>query len=353
MSLRKLVAALLVGGVCLLPSAARADTNVWDKVRDPERSRADIVLRMVERAARDMGQARRADRELAKRFQMRMLALLQAARHLKDPRLDYLEGGLLVESRHPKAIAEGRTLLLRALKAAPDSPQAPMAWFNLGIASAKLGDAKQEHEAYTRALEVVWDPEFRANIYLNRGESKMVQGQLWEARRDYQHAVRLASRPQIQSLGYWGLGIVQERLGDLPSALKSVQLATSIDPRALTATSVFFVPRYDLHYYKGLGYMGQARAARTPVGKLVGYRHAAQEWALYLESAEPDKHRWVPNARLHLKACQRHAAELTKQVEAERKRQLESRKAVPRLNKRLRKRPPRRRQPANKPPVRP
>ena len=50
--------------------------------------------------------------------------------------------------------------------------------FNVAIAAARSGDAQREHDAYTKALELVYEPGFRANIYMNRGESSMVLGQL-------------------------------------------------------------------------------------------------------------------------------------------------------------------------------
>ncbi|MBK7581729.1 MAG: tetratricopeptide repeat protein [Myxococcales bacterium] len=198
---------------------------------------------------------------------------------------------------------DARTLLERALALAPNSPLAGRAWFNLAIASARLGKPERERSAYTKALESVWEPGFRANIYANRGESSMVLGRLDDAIADYKKAIVVADRPDLTALAQYGLGVALERNGDLPRALDAMQSARSIKipgvGSALDLPSVFFVPAYDAHYYKALEAMSAARSAKKPELVAAHLLDAGDEWQKYLELAVPDKHRWVPNARRH------------------------------------------------------
>ena len=137
---------------------------------------------------------------------------------------------------------------------------------------------------------------------MNRGESSMVTGRLAEAIADYRSAVRDAGSPDTQALALWGLGVALERSGDLPSALDAVEKAAVIrlpiagvpNATALDLPSVFFVPAYDVYYYKALGAMASARAAERPDEKKIDLEAAIFEWDRYLEQAEPDGHTLGP-----------------------------------------------------------
>jgi tetratricopeptide (TPR) repeat protein len=282
---------------------AHAQPSVWDLARDGKTARAHHTLiaveRMLERADRAF------DPMLSRNFTRAGLAMLELAGgdELPDPRVRFLLADLLIDAslgREEQAVE----ILERALEQAPDSPLAGRAWFNLAIASAKLGHPERERLAYTRALEVVWGPRFRANIYMNRGESNMVLGDLEQALKDYREAIRLAAGPDHQALAHYGLGIALERSGDLPAALDAMRIAESIRG-ALDFPGVFFVPAYDLHYYRALGAMAGAKFAPDDKTRLGELERAAIEWQAYLLDAEPDNHRWVLNARLHLSAVER------------------------------------------------
>jgi tetratricopeptide (TPR) repeat protein len=301
----------------LWAASAAAQPSIWDKAADPQATRTYHVLveaeRMIMRAelsSLDLGASRR-------NFTRAALAVIQlgGGESTRDPRLLYLLGDLLSESG-VRRDEEARRVLRRALAADPDSPLAGRAWFNLAIASARLGDSAAEHGAYTQALSRVWESDFRANIYMNRGESSMVLGNLKDAIADYRRAIVLAQRPELTALAHYGLGIALERNGDLPSALTAMNVARSIKlpvvGSALDLPSVFFVPDYDLYYYKALSAMAAERSAKQPQQQIRHLIVAIGNFSTYLEGAEPDRHRWAQNARLHRDNCQKKLDQLLK-----------------------------------------
>jgi tetratricopeptide (TPR) repeat protein len=315
---RRLVAIGLALAALAAAAPASADPTLWDVVRDPRTRQAQRALNAVERM---MTRAEQPifDPALRRNFALAAIAMLELAggKALPDPRLRFLLGKLLIRSSVERE-AQARELLESALAEAPNSPLAAEGWFNLAIACAKLGDSKREHEAYTRALDVQWNADSRAIIYLNRAESSMVLGNLTAALADYREAVRLAQDAEALALAYFGLGIAQERSGDLPSALASMQRASSIRfpsphaPLALDSEAVFFVPPYDKYYYKALTAMAQARYATDVGERKRAWEEAIMHWQAYLERAEPDATPWVPNARRHLARSEREARELAK-----------------------------------------
>jgi len=303
-----IAAALLV----LSTGTAQARPSIWDEAREPESRRAYEALVAVERmiARAEEGSFDLGLRHNFTRAALAMLELAGGAR-LSDVRLKFLLADLLLDAGIGKERA-ARALLEEALAEAPESPLAGQAYFQLAIASAKLGDSAREHEAYTRALERIWQPDFRAQIHLNRAESRMVLASnpdddrftLEDALADYRRALELASRPDIQSLAYYGLGIALERNGNLPAALEAFERAASIHlgplfPSALDMPGVFFVPAYDLFYYKALEAMALARVAEDVQDRIRYWDLSVAYWRRYLEEAEPEGHAWVYNARLH------------------------------------------------------
>jgi hypothetical protein len=289
----------------LLAGRAGAQPNIWDAARDPKLVRDEQTLVAVERVlSRDDAPVfdPTTPREL-------MRAALTAAElagrpTVSDPRLLFFVGELLSDPLVGRD-DEAREVLDRALAADPSSPLAGRGWFNVAIASARLADPKREHDAYTHALELTWERGFRANIFTNRAESAMVLGHLDRAVADYEKAIELADRPDLQALAYYGLGIARERSGDLPASLDAMRVARNIRlpgiGSALDLPSVFFVPDYDVHYYKALSAMSAARDAKKPQLEAHYLALAASQWQEYLAGAVPDQHRWVPNARRHEK----------------------------------------------------
>jgi tetratricopeptide (TPR) repeat protein len=240
-------------------------------------------------------------------------------RQLSDPRLKFLTAFALIKADTGRQ-TEIRALLETALREAPESYFAPIALLELGIICNKLGDSRCEFDAYTKALENMWDSETRAQVYLNRGETYMMMGDLQGAIRDYRRAMRLAGGPTNQSLAHFGLGVALERSGDLPAGLRAIAIADAIRVpipfglvlSALDLPSVFFNPEYEVHYYKALAHMAAAERTSDPGDRRREYDMAIERWNRYLDGAEPAKQRWVPNARAHRARCERAAAKLPK-----------------------------------------
>jgi tetratricopeptide (TPR) repeat protein len=316
LALRGGAAALAVLLCATLPAAAKP--TIWDVARDSRTAKAYAALVAVERMMLRV-QESAFDPSMQQNFKLAAIAMLElaGAKQLPDPRLRFLLAELLT-GPNVHRVEQARQLLESALSEAPRSPLAAPGWFHLALASAMLGDSKREHHAYTQALELAWETDLRANIYLNRGESSMVLGDLRAAVADYRHAIQLAERPDLTALAYWGLGIAQERDGDLPSALASVAKAAAIvlpppmPPMALDLPTVFFVPWYDTFYYKALTAMASARSAADGAKAREQWQQAIGYWRHYLSEAEGEAQPWVPNARRHLTRSERELVRLDK-----------------------------------------
>lgn len=320
--------ALVVAAALLLPRTASAQVSFWDEAKNPKLARAEHILHAVERMLLKADEAARLGQfmpDMQADFNRSALAMLELAggSELPDVRLKFLLGDLLVNSgigRYDEAVR----LLHRALREAPHHPLAGQAWFDIAIAEAKLHKPKLEIDAYDHALRLTWRHRTRAIIYMNRGESRMVQGHLEPALADYRRAIELARDPSALALAYYGLGITLERNGDLPSALDAMHKANAIHVptytgNALDSSNVFFVPPYDLYYYKALAMMAAARDARAPAKKVDRLERAIAYWKDYLVRAEPDHQPWVQHGKLLLDSCRRKLAKATVELARSRK----------------------------------
>jgi tetratricopeptide (TPR) repeat protein len=319
---------VVVAAALLVSRPAVAQLSIWDQARDPHLARAEHVLHGVERMLLRAQEAQFAP-DMQADFTRSALAMLELAggSELPDVRLRYLLGDLLVDPAIGR-YGEAARLLQRALREAPEHPLAAQGWFDLAIAEAKLHKPKLEIDAYNHALERAWQPELRANIFMNRGESRMVLGHLQGALSDYRRGLQIAQRPALRALAYYGLGITLERSGDLPSALDAMHKANAIQVQtkfgmpgsALDSNGVFFVPSYDLFYYEALAWMAYARDARAPAKKVERLERAISYWKRYLAQAEPDQQPWVEHAKLLLDSCRRQLAKATVEAKGSRKR---------------------------------
>jgi tetratricopeptide (TPR) repeat protein len=309
---RHIIVAAALAASLLLARSLAAEPTIWQAAKEPRRVAAERLLVRVEKKLLAAESASEHP-ALVLQEKREAIALLTAlGEGLPEPRLRFLLGRLLIE---PPAddYAEARRLLEQALGEAPDSAFAGSAWFDLGIACAKLGDVDCEEAAYTRALDVVWDPDLRAEIHVNRADASMVQGDLATALGDYRRAIALGPDVVALTLAYYGRGVALERSGDLPGALEAMNHGTGLWPPYFLTTvldwpSVFFVPPYDIYYYKALIAQARAQAARSS-GSLDDQERTLAEaigyWRQYLDEAERAGHRWVPNARARLGTVER------------------------------------------------
>ncbi len=301
----------LLGAALSWTSPSLGQPSLWQRARDPDAQRAYALLTAVERKLVDASSLDLQERHRTYREVMALVAE-QDLTSLPDVRLRFLLADVFSEDLVAR-YRDARRMLDQALKESPQSPNAARGWFLLGVVCAKLDDPDCENLAYTEALEVVHEHDFRANILLNRGESNMVLGNLDAAVSDYRQAVRQARRMDLVSLSYYGLGIALERRGDLPAALQAMRRARANWPAlapytALDQPSVFFVPSYDIYYYKALEHMALAQhAGRRHEDELeqTHLREAIAHWSSYLVAAEAAGHEYVENARLHRRNCQR------------------------------------------------
>lgn len=309
----------VVAALLFAHAPAHADASIWDVAKRPRLARAELVLHGVERMLARADEAS-FDPSMQADFARSALAMLEIAGggKLPDVRLRFLLGDLLVDNSVAR-YREARKILRQALREAPHHPLAGRAWFDLAIADAKLDKPKEEIAAYGYALETTWDPDARANIFLNRAEARMLLGDLKHAISDYRRAVPLASRPELQALAYYGLGISLERSGDLPSALDAMATASSIRlpvraqklGSALDLPSVFFVPAFDRYYYRALEQMAAARPPAAPALAATALERAIADWTKYLYFAKPAGAPWIRHAELLRAECKqkRHAVE--------------------------------------------
>lgn len=302
----------------LTAASGAADPSIWQRAADPVAGHTARAKRRAEYML-DSANDPSADASLRRSFALNAVSMMElfGDRQLPDPELKYLIAQALSQAGVGRE-AEIRTLLEAALREAPDSYLAGEGLFTLGVTCNRLGDSACELDAYTRALEIIWEPDIRSSVYSNRGETRMGMGDLQGAIRDYQRAQTVAQSPETQALAYFGLAVALERHGDLPAALRAVAIADSIRVpipfglmlSALDLPGVFFNPEYEVHYYKALAHMAAAERARDDAEKRRAYDLAIERWSRYLEGAEPDGQRWVPNARAHRSRCERAAEKL-------------------------------------------
>ena len=199
-----------------------------------------------------------------------------------------------------------RRLLEGAIERLPEGSRAASAWKVLATALGRLGDSKAEYQAYSRVIELTWNPEVRAFSFYNRGKVTMREGDLAGARADYAKAVAEAREPSLVALARYGLAVAEERLGDLPAAYamldKAVLVRLPAPPFAaedpLDLPGVLFVPSYEENYIRALRSMAVGRRSSDPEARHDAYETAVAEWDTYLaRSVEDDPYR--ENARTH------------------------------------------------------
>lgn len=326
----RIVAALAFAAVTFGAASVGAQPSIWDAARDPNTVKEYQTLVAVERMLSRSSGDDDLDPFLQRDFQQAAIAMLEltGGERLSDERLGFVLGDLLADTSVGRDEAAKR-MLERALARSPNSPLSGRGWFNLAIVSARLGKPALERKAYTLSLERIYDPAFRANIYMNRGESSMVLGDMDQAVADYRRAIKLADSPRLQALAYYGLGITLERRGDMPAALDAMRQARTTFAPALDMDSVFFVPSYDVFYYKALGEMSAARDSKKPRELALHLFAAVDFWERYLEQALPEQHRWVQNAKMHLAAVEKRLKPLLPEVKAALREQELKEKVVP------------------------
>jgi tetratricopeptide (TPR) repeat protein len=307
-----------------LSTPAFAESGFWQRFSRP---RAVLEQRLLASLERTLDDASRSsvfelgfDRELA-RGAVAMIEL-SGITEPNDPRLAYVEARALVEADIGRE-ADARRLLEGAIEKLPPGSLSASAWSTLARALGRLDDSRAEHHAYTRVIELAWDPELRALAHYNRGEVSMRGRDLVNARADYEKAVAGARDPSLIALARYGLAVAEERLGDLPAAFAVLDKALlvnlpvppfpSADPLDLPGT--YFVPVYEENYIRALRAMAMARRALLVAERRDAFETAVAEWDTYL-ARTPEDEPFRENARALRARAERELTRLPVPVDA-------------------------------------
>lgn len=121
----------------------------------------------------------------------------------------------------------------------------------LGVAYTRLERYEDAARAYEVFLaEEVW-PRRRAIALTNLGETHIARGQLEEALACFRSALAADSD---YSLAYFGLGVVLDRIGEYSRARDAMVHGLASGPGIveLSHPDVFYVPEWEVHYYRAL-----------------------------------------------------------------------------------------------------
>src|SRR5262249_50900018 len=156
------------------------------------------------------------------------------------------------------------------------------------------------------ALELVIEPDERAEALFVRAACEQKLGDLPSAERDYRAAGGVARDPVNQALARYGLGVTLEREGDVPASNAALEsgcllrwpFSTSRTDDPLDLPVLVFFPRYERLYLTALVAMTRARHEDEPQARRVAYEEAVEEWDAYLLAADP-REPWLEHARRH------------------------------------------------------
>jgi tetratricopeptide (TPR) repeat protein len=288
----------------------RAAPSLWERARHPSARAEEQLLVALERTL-DEEDLAGADFETAERLARAAVAMieLKKVRAPRDPRLSVMMARALVDARLGRE-AEAEALLEFGVAHLPLGPLLAEAWHELGVTRALRGDAAGARDAQSRALELVWDPDDRAMALSYRAASEVRLRDLAAAESDFRSAAEHARKPEKQALARFGLGLVLERAGDLPSAYAAfdqgfalrLPLVSYSPDEAAVLPGGLFTPAYERFYLAALLAMTRARSADNPSVRRLAYEQAVTDWDAYLLAA-PEDEPWVPNAHRHRERC--------------------------------------------------
>lgn len=305
-------AALLAGALFGIARAARAETppNSWDIVRDPSLRERWATHVYVQRQLFSAGSEEPLDRN-----RMRSFALDAALRSLRaanaatsdDVRLRFDLMQVLRERDNLLLEKHDAELLPLAQSVCGDERatdhQRSSACFVVALVHAKAERTEEEIAAYADVLRFESDPLQRGITVMNRAEGYMRLGRLTEAIEGYREVIvmlsPLSQRGDTITSAYWGLAVALDRYRDTQGALAAASWAVSSDPGLFLVSpghrpgenpDVFFVPDYDAHWYRAIGWRAKAMSPGVPARDVARYLgQSAMEYALYVASAERAK----------------------------------------------------------------
>jgi tetratricopeptide (TPR) repeat protein len=293
-----------------LASTAQADPTLWQRATEPgarARSRARVRAEQLFEQATEA----RVDPETLRDLSLGSAALMELSGGARrDPWQQVLLGRVLLDAQ-PGREREAVQLIEGGLPALADSEFKRASLFDVGLGSMLSGDMDRADKAFTAALSLAWDPDYRASIHRNRGKARMLSGRLLEAVTDFRAAVRLARGAEVTALSHFGLGVALERSGDYPQGMQEIALGVAMrlpvppypTESVLDLPTLRWIPEYDVHYFRGLAAMTEASNADSGEAARELYEDALESWDQYLPAAEAQKDRFLPNAERHRQRC--------------------------------------------------
>ena len=294
----------------LLPVDAQAQPGMWQRARQPgavQRAHARLRAEQLFEAATGA----RSDVEVFRDLSLGSAASLELGGGARsDPWQSVLLGRVLLDAQAGRE-QEAMQLIQRGLAQLPASDFKRESYFDLGLGALISSDFSLAERAFTAALSLAWDSDYRASIHRNRGKVRMLVGDLTRAVSDFRAAVRLARGTEVVALSHFGLGVALDRSGDFPQGLMEVARGVAIrlpvppypSESVLDLPNLRWVPEYDVHYFRALSFMAEATVADTPELQETGYLMALSQWDEYLPAAEARKDRFVANAHRHRRRC--------------------------------------------------
>ncbi len=254
----------LLAGLCLLvqPIAGSAqETNIWDETLQPASTTVQPIRRQLWAlfAPPGMGAPWSSALPLANRA-VRLCP--------DDAELRFLRGRIFYRLDRWNEAAED---LQRVIQMDPEGSFAAEAAFELGVALTRIERFEEATEAYRFfLLESPW-PVSRSIALTNLAETLMARDLLDEALSNFRAAVAVEPR---YTLAYFGLAVILDRLGEHAAALEAMLHGLSIGRgiEELSNPSVFYVPDWEIHYYRALAH----EALGQPY-------EALEQWRLFLE----------------------------------------------------------------------
>lgn len=305
----KRAAARAVAGVLLLAATARAEPTLWQRVRDPGApARAKARLRAEQLF--DQASEAHGDWEIVRELSLGSAALLELSGGARrDPWQAVLLGRVLLDAEPGRERAAIR-LIESGLGALPDSDFKRASLFDVGLGAMLSGEMEHAVRAFSAALRLAWDPDDRATIHRNRGKANMLAGRLADAVSDFRAAVRLARGVEVLALSHFGLGVALERSGDYPEGMQEIARGVAVrlpvppypSESVLDSLNLRWVPEYDVHYFRALAAMAEAKSADRAVA-VERYELALESWDQYLPAAEASRDRFLPNAQRLRQRC--------------------------------------------------
>lgn len=320
------LAILVLTSVCLgNVSEVSADPAVWAAARRPNAAARERLAAEAQKVLNDSALLKERlelrnglplGNEMLEAARIEARNLLEKAGGATSPnmmvRLQYASVLQTIASkqkpRNVKNIEEAAKIIQTVIASRPDPSILEIAWSELGVCYAVLGERDKEINAYDQALSFQPIGHRRATLMANRAESYMGLGRLDEAIQGYRDGLAALLPDEMRAYGVttlWGLAVALDRNGDLESAFANIRLARIYDiiDEEINRDSWFYSPPYDEHWYKALGAWARARNIENSIDRTFEYGHALEAWDRYIDRAPANDH-YLALAKARRRACE-------------------------------------------------